>query len=139
MIRMHRAMMVIFVGLLANQAIGQQCPAFIDEAESLRAPVENWEAVDVVGTRLLIGLEIVEGEPNIRSLVSLPPFDDGKYEHSWKFRGTVGTRLVWMRCIYENSEIRLVRRVEAKVGECRVTRNRTSVRNGRWIVNAECT
>jgi hypothetical protein len=139
MIRLHRAMMVIFVGLLANQAIGQQCPPFIEETESLRAPVENWEAGAVVGTRLLVGLEIVEGDPKIRSLVVVAPFEDGKYERSWKFRGAVGTRLVWMRCIYENSEIRLVRRAEAQVRECRVTRTRTAVRNGRWIVEAGCT
>jgi hypothetical protein len=138
MTRIPRALAAFLIAPLANAAFGQECPSSIEETESVSAPIESWESSPAINRRLLVGLEVVEGDPAIRPLVILAPFEGGKYAYLWQFRGAIGTRRVWMRCVYENTEIRVARRLEATVEECRVTRTRSAGRNGRWIVTAEC-
>lgn len=122
---MRRLQMTTLIGLatvfFASNAFCQECPPSVDVTESPKAVDRSWTASSVTAEHLLSGVDIIIGDlidANGRNFIQAPqslPRD----EYLWKFKGPVGSDVVWMRCTYHKTRITLARRIDSTATECR--------------------
>jgi hypothetical protein len=119
--------MLIFAvfGACASDAMGQECPASVDDSNS---------------RRLLSGMEIIEGRLHEQEggNALLRPETVSDVEYFWKFRRSIGSSEVWMRCIYRDTQVRVTQRVGATATECRVVHTHSANPGDGNLVHATC-
>ncbi len=114
-----RSMLFWAMTLFVARAWGQECPATVEvkEAES-------------ISVRALVGMDLIEGELRAdENGEAVPaPRTDAADDAYWEFRGPVGANVLWMRCYYRGTKVRITRRVNAEATGCRQSQSKVRTR-----------
>ena len=128
--------MTLFFSLTS---LGQECPRSIEIDRVLRGNLSDWNALDKASVHLLSGLNVVGGklhaDPGENGV--LAPISDSESGYVWPFSSEIGEEF-WMLCRYRDTQVRLSRRIMAKVTQCRIKKTGSDVGEAVRSVRAYC-
>ena len=119
----------------------QVCPPSVEIVGVARGVLPGWDSPSVSSVHVLSGVDIVDGKVNHDDEgenVILRPLDEPNGDFVWKFRGPIGKSEVWMRCSYHETAVRLDRRIDGAVKECRSKKLVVMKRGEKSIISAVC-
>jgi hypothetical protein len=138
-----KSVFMILLGLLLSNAQAQVCPLSIETVDAMRSIPSGWDSSPPLGTvaHALLGVDIIYGkldhdDPGNDGI--LRPIDEANGDYFWSFPTLVGNNEIWMLCIYSDSSVRLERRVDRTVRECRSTKSASSKHKEKKTVSVVC-
>lgn len=124
----------------ARVALAQECPASVKTIQSPSEEITGWLAFEGAQTFDLVGMSVVHGKMHAetgRRATLKPRFGAGD-DYSWTFTEPVGDVEMWMVCILRDTKMRLIKRIDSKATECRVTKVESATTGGTKSVRAVC-
>lgn len=97
-----------------------QCPATLATIQSTAQPVPPWDATQQGRSSRLLYSEVYAGPWQDEQPVTVDEFQDapGRQTLVWRLRGHPSPRGTWLVCSYQNTQVKLVRRLPETITEC---------------------
>lgn len=110
-------------GLLQASAVAAEeirCPLTLQTTQSAAQPPAPWEAAQQGQSSRLLYAELYAGPWRDQQPVMVDEFKDspGKETLIWRLRGRASPLGTWLVCSYQNTQVKLVRRLPDTITEC---------------------